>query len=147
MQYTEKYQFKLIEGSDAFSQEPINENTQAMEAILARLPRTQVGSYVGTGTFGEDNPNTLTFEFQPKVVLFDLECHNHYAVFPYIWGGKKLSVLHSFETSAGGYSSLFDNRVTVEGNTMSWYTDNSLSGGETVQMNGSGMTYRYIAIG
>ena len=38
MQKTETYQFNLIEGSDAFSQEPINENTKAMEAILAGLP-------------------------------------------------------------------------------------------------------------
>lgn len=148
MQKTETYQFNLIEGSDPFSQEPINENTKAMESILSGLPKIQTGSYVGTGTWGEDNPNTLTFDFTPKMVIFDLECENHYGAFPYIWGGKKLSVLYSYETSTGGYSSLFNNnRVTVEGSTMSWYADNILSGGQTIQLNTSGQTYRWIAIG
>ena len=148
MQKTETYQFNLIEGSDAFSQEPINENTKAMEAILAGLPKIQTGSYTGTGSFGEDNPNTITFDFVPKVVIFDLECENYYAALPYIWGGKKLSVLYSYETSTGGYSSLFNNnRVTVEGSTMSWYAEKILSGGQTVQLNTSGQTYRWVAMG
>lgn len=31
--------------------------------------RTQIGSYVGTGTYGENNPNSLTFEFEPKLLV------------------------------------------------------------------------------
>ena len=31
--------------------------------------RFSSGSYVGTGTFGEDNPNSLTFDFVPKIVM------------------------------------------------------------------------------
>ena len=69
MQKTETYQFNLIEGSDAFSQEPINENTKAMEAILAGLPRIQAGTYTGTGSSGKDYPNSLTFHFEPKLVM------------------------------------------------------------------------------
>ena len=148
MQKTEIYQLNLIEGGDPFSQEPINENTRAMESILAGLPKIQTGSYVGTGTWGEENPNTITFDFVPKVVIFDLECEGHYAVFPYVWGGKKLSVLYSYETSAGGYSILYDhNVVTLEETTMSWYAERILSGGQTIQLNTAGQTYRWVAIG
>ena len=31
-------------------------------------PRIETGSYVGTGTYGQANPNTLTFGFKPKFV-------------------------------------------------------------------------------
>ena len=33
-------------------------------------PKIETGSYVGTGTYGESNPNTLTFGFVPKFVIF-----------------------------------------------------------------------------
>ena len=32
-------------------------------------PIISAGSYVGTGTYGANNPNTLTFDFAPKVVV------------------------------------------------------------------------------
>ena len=33
-------------------------------------PKIETGSYVGTGTFGASKPNTLTFGFAPKFVIF-----------------------------------------------------------------------------
>lgn len=36
---------------------------------LGDKARVQVVSYVGTGTYGEDNKNSLTFNFSPKVLL------------------------------------------------------------------------------
>lgn len=38
----------------------------------AQIPdgvRIQTGSYIGTGTYGESSPNSLTFEFQPKILF------------------------------------------------------------------------------
>lgn len=32
-------------------------------------PKIETGSYVGTGTYGQANPNTLTFDFEPKMVI------------------------------------------------------------------------------
>lgn len=37
---------------------------------LGDKARVQVVSYVGTGTYGKDNPCSLTFDFAPKVVMF-----------------------------------------------------------------------------
>ncbi len=37
---------------------------------LGDKARVQVVSYVGTGTYGSSNPNSLTFDFVPKVVIF-----------------------------------------------------------------------------
>ena len=46
---------------------PSNLATQASALGFAKI---QTGSYVGTGTCGEDNPCSLTFDFAPKIVLF-----------------------------------------------------------------------------
>ena len=35
------------------------------------------GSYVGTGTAGESSPNTLTFPFEPKMVVITAENPNN----------------------------------------------------------------------
>lgn len=36
---------------------------------LGKQVRIETGSYVGTGTYGSANPNTLTFGFAPKLVI------------------------------------------------------------------------------
>ena len=36
---------------------------------LGKQVRIETGSYVGTGTYGANNPNTLTFGFVPKLVI------------------------------------------------------------------------------
>ena len=46
---------------------PSNLATQASALGFAKI---QTGSYVGTDTYGEDNPCSLTFDFAPKIVLF-----------------------------------------------------------------------------
>lgn len=33
-------------------------------------PKIEIGSYIGTGTYGVDNPNSLALNFIPKVMLF-----------------------------------------------------------------------------
>ena len=147
MQKTEIYQFNLIEGSDPFSQEPINENTAAMEAVLAGLPKIQSGSYVGTGTVGEGSPNSLTFDFVPKLVVFDLGAGYH-AAFPYVWGGGTLPVAFINPHATGQTAILYDNNVvSVEGSTMTWYAEGFSAGGQEVQLNAMGKTYRWVAVG
>lgn len=72
MQQTEKYQFNLIEGGDDFSPEPLNQNTQRAEALLAGRARIISGSYTGTGQYGADNPTILEFPDteRPPAVIF-----------------------------------------------------------------------------
>ena len=42
----------------------------AITSALSGFARIETGSYVGTGTYGASNPNTLTFGFAPKFVIF-----------------------------------------------------------------------------
>lgn len=72
MQHTEKYQFNLIEGADDFSPQPLNQNTQRTEALLAGRARLAAGSYTGTGQYGEDHPTVLEIpdaERPPSVIM------------------------------------------------------------------------------
>ena len=39
--------------------------------------KIQTGSYIGTGTYGSNNPNTLTFDFEPKLLIVSGAVNGH----------------------------------------------------------------------
>ena len=78
-----------------------------------------VGTYTGTGTFGQENPNTLEFPTAPTVVT--------------IYGGGQTLAISSTETSGTAY---------ISGNTATWYSETSAAD----QLNSQGVTYSYVAI-
>lgn len=112
-------------------------------ADMVGAARVASGSYEGTGTWGPENPNSITFEFQPKVVLFSIESR-YYVPIPYLWGDTSLPVQYCDDDTANLYR---NNKVTVAGNTMTWYAENLVGGGSNVQLNAEGTTYRWVAIG
>ena len=61
--YASKYQTVTSHGKT----EP--EYTIEYLGKLGDKARVQVVSYVGTGTYGESNPNSLTFDFVPKAIM------------------------------------------------------------------------------
>ena len=98
------------------------------------------GSYIGTGTYGASNPNSLTFAFEPKV-LFIAPVTNYSGALNYqsiFWKG-----VTSFPTHIGSADTGMS--VVVNwGKTVSWYTTGSYA---NRQLNDSGTSYAYIAIG
>lgn len=94
---------------------------KALEQLLPVVNAAviSVGTYEGTGTFGVDNPNTLTFEDTPVVVT--------------IYGGGQTLVISSTDTSSQAY---------ISGNQAKWYS--TVSAAE--QMNTNGVTYSYVAV-
>ena len=102
------------------------------------------GSYTGTGTYGADHPNTLTFPFPPKLVVLAM--------------GDAHSVLLSPHTQAAGYYEAYICygmlKPSWNGNSVSWYVDgyfegslHSSGGGARQQLNEEGIAYHYLAIG
>ena len=79
MQQTTKYQFKLIEGSDDFSPQPLNDNVEKVEQALtefeAALEEVQEATQVlpyATGTYtgdGSTTNRTITLGFKPQFVI------------------------------------------------------------------------------
>lgn len=113
------------------------------------------GSYVGTGTYGADNPNTLTFDFAPKSLFLFAEVTSGAKVMygigsganadnsAYIWGipcrtGESYNVSYY----SGKYNTV---TVSADGKTISWVAGYNVDSGG--QFNVSGWTYHYIAIG
>ena len=70
-------------GTDNFNMETFNNMISQINSgvnseisdVLAQLgtkARIQTGSYVGTGTYGADNPCSLTFDFVPKFLCINI---------------------------------------------------------------------------
>jgi len=96
------------------------------------LPRIITGQYTGSGTYGAEGKNSLTFPFVPKLVI--------------IQGGDAYTrgILIYPSTHACTYS--YGTESTVAWNdaskTVSWYSTSSKN-----QLNTNGSLYHYVAIG
>ena len=99
------------------------------------------GSYVGTGTYGSGNPNTLTFNGVPKLVFIAGRETT---------GNKNINIgffVYPFDRYVSGNSSsgsftIQDYLVVLEfSKTLKWYTSTS----SDLQFNISGVIYNYVA--
>lgn len=70
MQYTNQYQFNLIESGDHFSAEPLNENAEKMEEVLGALQQ-KIGEYFVFGSYTGDGTSDrfIDLGFTPRFVL------------------------------------------------------------------------------
>lgn len=116
-----------------------NFNEKFLE-ILSEDIKVEAGSYVGTGTYGESNPNSLTFDFTPKAVfIFGTKAPNNTgASMMYFWGADSFTLILSGLSGAEPSGT-----ASVSGNTMSWYDTREAY----YQCNKSSRTYNYLALG
>lgn len=107
-----------------------------------KFPYTQIetGSYAGTGTYGASNPSSLTFGFVPKVVFISTYYSDRQHFFFAMNKNSYAQYIESYKSGSvdGGISA-----ITSFTNVLSWYSEQHAMG----QMNASGATYNYIAIG
>ena len=101
-------------------------------------PKIVTGSYVGTGTYGEGNPNTLEFDFAPQIIIFgNIDEYNDVPRHVILQNGRKSIPMWQGQL-----------HVSWEGNTVSWYSDSgSINANSGDQLNSSSNTYYYTAIG
>ena len=136
------------------------------------IPGVQMaaGTYTGTGTYGEDNPNSLTFGFEPMLVIVTsyryYTSNDNFNVSVLIPNyGMTVSSGYASNLTTYPYIGMGYNAVSVAGNKMSWYTerfpvrcysygssaafDADIDPGPKAmyQMNTNGTTYNYFAIG
>lgn len=101
------------------------------------------GSYVGKGTVGSANPNSITFPFTPKLVIIDPSSRGSFGtagvgqIFLF-WGTAK----QYYYSNVRGYVT-YDDKT----NKMTWYADSTYAADTGYQFNNLNQTYNYIAIG
>lgn len=101
------------------------------------------GSYTGTGTYGVNNKNSLTFEFVPKIIFIQQVAPNGVGSS----NGAKRSFMAVNGVSGEQYSGGANNQgvmLSWSSNTVTWYNP---SGGASYQLNDSGASYVYVALG
>lgn len=135
------------------------ENGQSGDYWYTRLgqiggaARIETGSYVGTGTYGSSNPNSVTFGFKPKIIFWFLTPNvtNEYAL-DYTSFRNVITPIEFFTTEYKAYKKpylYYDNassgyaKISEDGKTISWYHTYSAD----QQSNISGTKYYYVAIG
>lgn len=108
--------------------------------------KIETGSYVGTGTYGSSNPNSLTFGFEPKVVFIHANGSSSYCQF-YCFALTDVYSSFGYMGSVDGTMQTTDQyRAKVSNNLLNWYYDGGASQALR-QFNSTGFTYTYIAIG
>lgn len=105
---------------------------QALEQAFEQGIKIATGIYTGTGTYGADNPNTLTLPFEPKVLIVSAMMDAQTGHTAWIYGD-----------SSGAVNSSYAVILSWDNNTVSWYSPNSAS----YQLNGNALSYQYVAIG
>ena len=95
------------------------------------------GQYTGTGTYGYGNPTSITFPFEPIVLIGPIDLNSSSRVLNL---SQYMSTFYEERYWFGYYVKL---KISEDGKTISWYSSSNAS----QQSNSSGQTYYYAAIG
>lgn len=122
------------------------------------------GSYIGTGTIGPSNPNSLTFDFAPRMLVLFISDQQYDgggdtgSAHGYLLVSENMATVHSYgtyksDTSTNVQRGIVPVYFTFGGNAASWYAPVTLENNTNLkyqpdcQANTSGQEYQYIAIG
>ena len=112
---------------------------KTLDHVMGFPCQIYTGSYVGTGTFGEDNPIELTFPFEPKFVCVSGADQDGTPEVEFLFMVNPITLgLNQGGFKSGGTNNPVGVNVTWNNNSVSWapYKNNSL-----------GVTYNFVALG
>lgn len=116
---------------------------------LDGFTRKAVTSYIGTAKSGSDYPNSLTFDFEPQIVLITPTEHTFVSSSTDYWGflqrgaeGEKGAGFVVQMTAQSLAPEIYPIIPTFSGNTVTWYNGK----GAAYQLNKS-KTYNVVALG
>ena len=136
MTTTQNLHLPQWEETDRIQMDDFNDAMERIDTAVAAAGNCKIvtGTYTGTGTYGEANANTLTFDFPPKFVWIGAApTNNEYGKL--FW--QNGIFWNDFPNSD------YNIRVIANGNSFSWYNSRNAS----YQLNSAGATYCYIALG
>ena len=109
--------------------------------VLGDKTSIETGSYVGTGTYGSENPNTLTFGFEPKFVHIQSYSIGNADGTGYGFAFF-LSGTRGFTIGPSSSNDLYHLNAKFNKNILSWYQNN-----EYAQLNEKKVKYFFAALG
>lgn len=122
------------------------------QGCLGNKAQTQLVSYVGTGTYGKDNPCSITVDFPPRVVMFlrwyKVGGNQHGQLYNNYGGDVRVIVtedLTSTYRSYNGFGQYYTAyaKKSEDGRTIFWYNTES----DSSQGSLNGVTYQFLVIG
>ena len=118
--------------------------TSELGALKSGLLKMATGSYKGTNKSGQANPNTLSFDFAPQLVIVSYTVN----VAIFTRGCNKASVFYAVNPTLGGAmpNGWYIPNVSWGENSLSWYTSEGSTPLES-QLNHGAYTYNHIAFG
>ena len=136
MTTTQNLHLPQWEADDRIMRTDFNDAMQSIDAGVAAAGNCKIvtGTYTGTGTYGEANRSSITFDFPPKFVWIGTAPTRSETGMLFWHEGVSN---HTFSNSD------YDLEISVSGNTISWHNRKRAS----YQLNSAGATYYYIAIG
>lgn len=133
--YTENLHLPQWDALDPFKRTEFNEAFAAIDEAVSLKANIEFGSYTGTGKYGANNPNTLSFRFLPKIIFIVRKSAGDGDAFMTFVQGQPVSCYNRCNT--------YDHAVhlTWGGNSVSWYCTTNA----TYQFNNG--DFLYVAIG
>lgn len=118
---------------------------QAIQDATAQGLKIEVVTYIGTGTYGQDNPTSISFSFVPKmVIIIGVGAYGGFIDASRLTNNYMQSVYSTGESFSMTYSKGYGK---IEGTTISLYTTDMSYSGPTNQFNQSQYMYTAFAIG
>ena len=146
MTKTTNYQLNQWAKSDRVLMDDFNADNLKVDSALAALgeaiaaaPKIAVGSYTGSGSCGASSPRTLTFAFQPKLVIVVENSWDYLKAGTALISGQSLSAGIGGGTNSGACLSL---TVSWSGNSVTWYGPSAEK-----QLDIENCEYFYCAVG
>ena len=146
MTKTTNYQLNQWAKSDRVMMDDFNADNLKVDSALAALgeaiaaaPKIAVGSYTGSGSCGASSPRTLTFAFQPKLVIVVENSWDYLKAGTALISGQSLSAGIGGGTNSGACLGL---TVSWSGNSVTWYGPSAEK-----QLDIENCEYFYCAVG
>ena len=133
MNYTENYHLNQWEPTDRVLREDFNEDNRKIEEALNGIHPLATGTYIGAGTYSSEMPNSLSFTFQPTLVLLS-EPHGQFINFAALPAVATPTSIYTVSNSSLS--------LKWEGNTVYWWSSRNAQ----EQFNQENIVYYYVAM-
>lgn len=151
--HTNNYSLNQWQLSDSVVMEDFNEDNRKIDAALAAGMKVKNGSYVGTGLSGAENPNVLEFDFKPVFLAIvgedekPIYSDTHRGIAPWLFV-RPWKYTNRFIYNTMNSNSYFTH-VNWLDKGVAWYAqyNDGKPSSASSQLNASGVTYHYVAIG